>query len=146
KSALTDEIAKTSWLAETNDDSQWVVIDLEKPADMHAIQINYADYESDRYSRIEGLRHRYTLEGSLDGENWFTVIDKSNSFKDARDDDEELATGASARYVRYRESEVRSPQPARSQLRRFGKGTGKKPGDVKNFRLDRYADGRDIAL
>lgn len=146
KSALTDEIAKTSWLAETNDDSQWVVIDLEKPADMHAIQINYADYESDRYSRIEGLRHRYTLEGSLDGENWFTVIDKSNSFKDAPNDYVELETAVSARYVRYRNIEVPTPHLAMSEIRIFGKGTGKKPSDVKNFRLDRYTDRRDIAL
>lgn len=146
KSALTDEIAKTSWLAEANDDSQWVVIDLEKPADMHAIQLNYADYESDRYSRIEGLRHRYMLEGSLDGENWFTVIDKSNSFKDTPNDYVELETAVSVRYVRYKNIEVPTPHLAMSEIRIFGLGTGKKPSDVKSFRLNRHQDRRDISL
>src|SRR5690606_33835855 len=28
----------------------------------------------------------------------------------------------------------------------FGKGTGKKPSGVKNFRLDRHTDRRDISL
>lgn len=146
KSALTDEIAKTSWLAETNDDSQWVIIDLEKPADVHAIQINYADYRSDMYGRLEGLRHRYTLEGSLDGENWFTIIDKSNSFKDTPNDYVELESAVSTRYIRYNNIEVPTPHLAMSEIRIFGVGSGQKPRAVKGFHLNRHTDRRDISL
>ncbi|MFD2539010.1 family 43 glycosylhydrolase [Sphingobacterium chuzhouense] len=144
--ALTDEIAKTSWLAENNDASQWVVIDLEKQADIYAIQINYADYQSDMYGRIEGLRHRYTLEGSDDGENWFTMVDKSKSFKDTPNDYIELESAVSTRYIRYKNIEVPTPHLAMSEIRIFGIGNGKKPAPVKNFQLNRQTDRRDISL
>ena len=44
--ALTDELTKTVCLAEANDERQWVMIELEKPADVYAVQINYHDYQS----------------------------------------------------------------------------------------------------
>lgn len=145
-SALTDEIAKTSWLAENNDASQWVIVDLEKPADIYAIQINYADYLSDMYGRIKGLRHRYTLEGSADGENWFKMVDKSDSFKDTPNDYIELESAVSTRYIRYKNIEVPTPHLAMSEIRIFGIGNGKKPAPVKNFQLKRQMDRRDISL
>ncbi|MBD1425354.1 family 43 glycosylhydrolase [Sphingobacterium arenae] len=145
-SALTDEIAKTSWLAENNDASQWVIVDLEKPADIYAIQINYADYRSDMYGRIEGLRHRYTLEGSADGKNWFKMVDKSNSFRDTPNDYIELESAVSTRYIRYKNIEVPTPHLAMSEIRIFGIGNGKKPAPVKNFQLERQMDRRDISL
>jgi len=78
---LTDENAKTFWLAESNDNMQWAEIDLLNPCTVRSIQINYFDYKSDLYGRIDGLRHRYTVEGSLDGKMWQTLIDKSNSYR-----------------------------------------------------------------
>lgn len=146
KEALTDEIAKTSWLAAHNDDQQWVKIDLQSAADMYAIQINFADYKSDMYGRIEGLRHRYTIEGSLDGSNWFTIIDKKNSFKDTPNDYIELEKAVRTRYIRYKNIEVPTPHLAISEIRVFGLGFGKKPKDVKNFKLDRHSDRRDITI
>ena len=65
--ALTDERTKSFWLAEANDERQWVLIDLEKPARVCAVQVNYHDYRSNLYGRIPGLRHRYVIEGSSDG-------------------------------------------------------------------------------
>jgi hypothetical protein len=41
---LTDEQTKSFWLAEANDDKQWVMIDLQKEAEVCAVQINYHDY------------------------------------------------------------------------------------------------------
>ncbi|GHV40133.1 endo-1,4-beta-xylanase [Bacteroidia bacterium] len=146
KSALTDEIAKTSWLSAKNDDQQWVMVDLEKPADMYAIQINYADYQSDIYGRIAGLRHRYTVEGSLDGKIWFTIIDKSNSFKDTPNDYIELGSPVLTRYIRYNNIEVPTPHLAMSEIRVFGLGKGKLPLKAKGFTLNRHKDRRDITI
>jgi len=67
---LTDEQVKTYWLAVSNGKEEWVTIDLEQAGLVHAIQINYFDHESNLYGRIPGLRHRYLVEGSLDGRNW----------------------------------------------------------------------------
>ncbi len=145
-SALTDEIAKTSWLAAANDDKQWVRIDLGQPGTMHAIQINYADYQSDMYGRLPGLRHRYTVEGSLDDVKWFTLIDKSGSYRDAPNDYVELESPTLVRYVRYNHIESPAPHLSLSEIRVFGIGTGKTPAAVKRLSLDRHADRRDISI
>lgn len=60
------------------------MIDLEKPADVYAVQINYHDYQSNMYGRYEGLHHRYLIEGSLDGENWDILVDRKESYRDTR--------------------------------------------------------------
>lgn len=99
---LTDENCKTYWLASSNDETQWVEIDLQAPATVNAIQVNYNDYKSDMYGRYPGLRHRYTIEGSVDGINWTRLVNRSNSFKDTPHDYVELETPARVRYVRYK--------------------------------------------
>lgn len=144
--ALTDELTKTYWLAENNDDRQWVMIDLQSPASVCAVQINYHDHKSDMYGRYEGLHHRYVVEGSLDGENWQPLADRSNSYKDTPNDYVELEQSCEARYIRYRNIEVPTPHLAISEIRIFGLGNGKAPARVKDFRATRHADRRDITL
>lgn len=146
KANLTDEIAKTAWLAENNGNKQWVMIDLQRNSEMYAIQINYADYKSGIYGRMPNLRHRYTLQGSLDGQEWFTVIDKRNSFKDTPNDYVELERPVTVRYIRYNNIEVPTPHLAMSEIRVFGKGSGKKPVKVKGLDIRRYTDRRDVRI
>lgn len=146
KEYLTDEIAKTSWLAAANDDEQWVTIDLESPATVYAVQINYADYESDMYGRYEGLKHRYTLEGSLDNKTWTTIVDKSKSHKDTPNDYVELERPNDYRYIRYNNIEIPTPHLNLSEIRIFGVGKGKQPSKVKNAKYNRHDDRRDITI
>lgn len=143
---LTDESIKTFWLAEKNDDKQWIEIDLEKPAAVYAIQINYNDYKSDMYGRIPSLYHRYTIEGSLDGRNWQVLVDRKNSYKDVPNDYVELGTPQRVRYVRYKNIHVPTPHLSISDLRVFGKGQGRVPAKVKNLKVDRYTDRRDARI
>ncbi len=144
--ALTDEKTKSFWLAEANNDNQWVMIDLQKEAEVCAVQINYHDYQSNRYGRYEGLYHRYYVEGSSDGKNWKILVDCRRSYKDTPNDYVELAHPAKVRYVRYRNLHVPTPHLAISELRIFGKGTGKAPKKVDGLKLVRQADCRDVAI
>lgn len=143
---LTDEQVKTYWLAKDNGNSQWATIDLQKPGMVHAVQINYFDHESGLYGRIPGLRHRYVVEGSLDGRNWEVLIDKSNSFRDNPNDYVELPQPERIRYLRYRNREVPTPQLAISDIRVFGVGEGKRPVPVTGFRVNRENDRRDALI
>lgn len=143
---LTDELTKTFWLAEKNDDSQWVVIDLQNPASVCAVQVNYHDYKTGMYGRYPNLRHRYQIEGSVDGKDWKVLIDKSNSYKDTPNDYTELEFPEKVRYVRYKNIEVPTPSLAISEIRVFGLGEGKAPQKVKKVNLERQADRRDIAI
>lgn len=143
---LTDELTKTFWLAEKNDNSQWVVIDLQNPASVCAVQVNYHDYKTGMYGRYPNLRHRYQIEGSVDGKEWKVLIDKSNSYKDTPNDYTELEFPEKVRYVRYKNIEVPTPSLAISEIRVFGLGEGKAPQKVKKLNLERQADRRDIAI
>ncbi|MCU7551219.1 family 43 glycosylhydrolase [Chitinophagaceae bacterium LB-8] len=143
---MLDESVKTFWIAEKNDDKQWIEIDLQKPAKVHAIQVNYHDYKSDMYGRIPGLHHRYVIEGSTDGRNWIRLVDRENSFKDTPNDYVELSILQTVRYIRYRNIHVPTPYLSISGLRVFGMGTGKAPAVVKNFSVQRKTDRRDAMI
>jgi len=130
---LTDEKVKTYWLAESNDTGEWVIIDLVQPCRVYAIQINYFDHQSGMYGKIPGLKHRYTIEGSPDGRNWHTLINKSNSYRDTPNDYVELPQPEKVRYIRYTNIEVPTPHLAISDIRIFGLGEGKKPSTGKSI-------------
>jgi len=143
---LTDENVKTFWVAEKNDDKQWLEIDLQKPGKVYAVQVNYHDYKSDLYGRMPNLFHRYIIEGSMDGQSWTTLIDKSNSFKDVPNDYVELGTPATVRYIRYKNIHVPMTNLSISDVRVFGVGQGKLPSVVKNFAVNRKGDRRDAMI
>ncbi|MCU0336647.1 MAG: family 43 glycosylhydrolase [Sediminibacterium sp.] len=145
-SNINDEQVNTWWLAASAQQPQWVQIDLEQVGDVHAIQINYHDYQSNLYGRVEGLFHRYTVEGSKDGKEWFTIIDKSSSYLDVPNDYIELSTPVKTRFIRYNHIHVPTPHLAISGLRVFGKGTGKAPEKVLQLSAQRSTDGRDVLL
>jgi hypothetical protein len=143
---LTDEDNKTFWVAAENNDKQWVQIDLQKPALVRALQINYHDYHSNLFGRQPGLFHRYRVEGSTDGKSWFTLIDKSQSFKDAPNDYQEVAKPEMVRYVRYENIHVPMTNLAISDIRIFGTGTGHAPKKITNVKYVRQHDKRNVAI
>jgi hypothetical protein len=143
---VTDENVKTFWVAESNDDKQWLQIDLVSPGKVFALQLNYHDYKSDLYGKIPGLYHRYLIEGSLDGSNWNTLVDKKNNFTDVPNDYIELSVPQRVRYIRYKNIHVPTPSLAVSGLRVFGMGEGRLPVAVKNFKVNRKTDRRDALI
>ncbi|MEO5651082.1 MAG: family 43 glycosylhydrolase [Ginsengibacter sp.] len=143
---VTDENVKTFWVAENNDNKQWLEIDLLQPGKVFAIQVNYNDYHSNLYGRIPELHQRYVIEGSLDGKNWTNLVDRSDNFNDVPNDYVELAIPLTMRYVRYKNIHVPTPYLSVSALRIFGIGEGKKPIAVKNFSVNREQDRRNAFI
>lgn len=143
---ITDENVKTFWVAEKNDDKQWLEIDLVQPGTVYALQLNYHDHKSGLFGKIPGLYHRYQMEGSLDGKQWNVLVDRSNSFRDVPNDYVEISEPQLVRYIRYKNIYVPTPYLAISGLRVFGTGQGKLPGAVKNFKVDRKTDRRDALI
>lgn len=109
---VTDENARTWWKAETSQPGQWVEVDLGKVMDVHAIQINFADDQiqaaqpegakpfityDERYIDQRCHRTRWVLEGSIDGENYFVIEDKSKAETDLPHDF--IICGASASHT-----------------------------------------------
>lgn len=143
---LTDESPKSFWVAEANDAKQWAEIEMLAPGNIYAIQLNFHDHESGIYTRTEGLRHRFTVEVSDDGEKWKTVVDRSKSYEDAPNAYITLNQPVKAKYVRYNNVEVPGNNLALSEIRVFGKGLGKKPAKVNGFKVSREEDRRNASI
>jgi hypothetical protein len=143
---LTDENPKSFWLADANDNRQWVKIEMLNPAKIYALQLNFHDHESGIYTRVDGLRHLFVIEVSDDGLNWKTVVERSNSYKDAPNAYIVLNQPVQGKFVRYKNVEVPGKNLALSEIRVFGLGLGKKPEKVKDFTVKREADRRDASF
>ncbi|MCX2741017.1 family 43 glycosylhydrolase [Pontibacter anaerobius] len=144
--SITDENVKSFWVAEQNNDQQWLEIDLQKPGEVYAIQVNYHDYKSNLYSKEPGLYHQYVVEGSTDGKNWQMLVDKKNNKEDVPNDYVELTKPQTVRYIRFKNIHAPTTNLAISGLRVFGKGQGKAPTRVKDFKVVRQKDRRDAMI
>ncbi|WP_455169995.1 family 43 glycosylhydrolase [Aegicerativicinus sediminis] len=143
---LTDENPKTYWVAQANNDNEWVNIEMLKPGKIHAIQLNFHDHESGIYTRTEGLKHQFTIDVSADGTNWQTVVDRSDAQIDAPNAYIVLEEPVVAKYVRYNNIKVPGANFAMSEIRVFGVGQGEKPETVNGFLVQRQNDKRDASF
>ncbi len=151
KLAANEDI-RTSWCADGSA-GQWLCMDLQRIYSIHGVQVNFADVnvpmlkvpEKERSDFITGNRYidtspalktRWLLEGSVDGQDWFTVTDKRGVDTDLAHDYVVLE-GISLRYLRITAKELPYGENfALSGLRVFGLGDGEKPGAVKTFRAE----------
>ena len=137
----TEENVRTWWRAASADRSEWLCVDLGKAFDVHAVQINFADDKIDiacpgeirpgsqaRYIEEADYVTQWKLEGSVDGESWFVIADKSGAQSDLSHDLVICEEGFAARYLRLSDMAVPYGQnPCVSGLRVFGLGSGEKP-------------------
>lgn len=138
-----NEDCRTWWSAAKADPGEWLFVDLEKACDVRAVQVNLADeglaveFPEDSYGDDRKTRHIetrpqiscYTVEGSLDGQNW-TVLEKV--CRECSDGYYEYPEGLRMRFIRVRAESLPYGQPLRiSGLRVFGHGQGQKPEKAK---------------
>ncbi|MEO6731838.1 MAG: family 43 glycosylhydrolase [Ferruginibacter sp.] len=143
---IVDESVKTFWVAEKNNDQQTIEIDLVTAGKVYAIQVNYHDHKSGLYGKVPGLYHSYVIEGSTDGSNWITLVDRRQSFKDVPNDYVELGIPQTVRFIRYKNIHVPTPHLSIAGLRVFGTGQGTIPKAAKNFIVRRKTDRRDAMI
>ena len=149
----TEENVRSWWRAASENRSEWLQIDLGQVFDVHAIQINFADDHIDipcpgrivggsqaRYIEERDLTTQWKLTGSIDGENWFVIEDKSDAKNDLSHDFILREEGFRARFLRLTDMAVPYGQrPCVSGLRVFGLGQGEKPA-VPSFTARRDSD------
>lgn len=128
-----DENVQTWWKAASNEPGQWLEVDLGEIQDVHAIQINFADdkigipvpgeMKLGRYIEEADTVTRWKLEGSVDGQEYFVIEDKSDVETDLSHDLVVREDGLQARYIKLTVMEVPYQQaPCISGLRVFGIG------------------------
>ena len=144
-----DENVRTWWKPGTNLEGEWITLDLGKDYDVRAVQINFADdhpqvtppegtvFTGDIYDNrwIDTVHQptRWKLEGSLNGENWFVIEDKSETLTDLPHDLIVREGGFACRFVKLTVIAVPYQQvPCVSGLRVFGLGHNEKPKAAHN--------------
>lgn len=129
----TDESMKTYWCAATDGANEWIQTDLGAPAQVHAIQINFADQDADILGKRTDLYHQYRLLHSTDGKRWEVLADKSTNQTDVPHDYIELSKPVTTRYLKLQNVHTAAGKFAISGLRVFGLGGGTLPDTVKTF-------------
>jgi hypothetical protein len=140
---VTDEDPRTFWVARRNAADEWLALDLGRPYEVRAVQVNYADYRANRFASDSTVYTRFRLEASLDGRAWRAIADLAEETRDRPNAYLELAEPATARYVRYRHGYVGADHLAISDLRVFGTGAGGPPAIPSGLSARRDADRRN---
>lgn len=159
---VTDEDVRTVWKAVSNAPGEWVQVDLGRQYDVRAIQINFGDdglmppmpegaelrgaLNQERWIDETPQPTRWLLEGSLDGEIYFSIEDKSQADTDLPHDLIVREDGLKARFLRLTVIALPYGQAACvSGLRVFGLGHGKKPAQTVNI-TTKYAGDLDLKV
>ena len=130
-----DEDIKTYWSAATGDSSEWLQSDLGMECTVHAIQVNYADQNSQLVGKQRNVCHQYVIYQSIDGKKWDIVVDKGNNNRDVPHDYVELKMPVRARYLKIKNVHVPTGKFALSGFRIFGKADSVPPDTVKGFEI-----------
>ena len=136
-----NENVQNWWQVASTGRDEWLMMDLGKAMDVRAVQINFADDDiripvpgkirgttQARYIEEAETVTQYLLEGSVDGEKFFVLEDKTQADTDLSHDFLLYENGIELRYIRISDMKVPYDQnPCISGLRVFGKGRGNLP-------------------
>lgn len=147
KEHLADENIRTWWSAATGNKGEWILMDLQTPCKVSAVQINFADEATNILGRSDSIYYQYLLEYSNDKKTWKKLADKTGNKTDVPHDYVELKTPVTARYIRLTNYYVPDGKFALSGLRVFGKGSGQLAPAVSSFNVVRdTSDARNVTL
>ena len=140
----SDDYIRSWWSANSGNSGEWLQMDLGSTMNVQAIQVCFTDedFNSRRYDNNIPI-YKYIVEGSVDGDFWHTIADRSNNEKDQIL--ELLETNDNVRYIRVTNRTNFNPGKfAITELRVFGKADVAKSNAVTNFNAVRGDDSRRI--
>ncbi|MEW6195035.1 MAG: family 43 glycosylhydrolase [Bacteroidota bacterium] len=144
---ITDENPRTFWVANTNKAGESIVIDLQKVFNVKALQIHFVDYKSDIYDNDSTRVYtQYKFYTSLNGNDWEMVVDLSRAKQDRPNGYFELSKPVNARYIKYENIYMPTPNLAVSDIRVFGNGNESVPEIPKNLKVVRDKDERNAFI
>lgn len=146
-SNITDENPRTLWVANSVNSGENIIVDLEKEFDVKAVQIHFVDYKSDLYDNDSSRVYtQYKFYTSVNGSDWNLVVDLSQVKQDRPNGYFELSAPVRARYVKYENIYMPTPNLAISDIRVFGNGYGALPDIPKNLKVARDKDERNAFI
>lgn len=139
-SLAADENVRTWWSAATGGEHEWLEMDLEREMRIEAIQLNFAEEQSDT-TRLDLDYTAFRLLCSKDGAEWEVLADERENRRTNPHHFIDLDEAVVARYVRLEchQAMLKGPFAVRD-LRLFGHGLGTKPAAVASARAVRDGD------
>lgn len=140
---VTDENPRTFWVAGANKAGETLTVDLGAAKTLRAVQVNFADYKSNRYADAPDIYTEFELQSSLDGERWSPLAKTEAPRRDRPNAYLELPAPVQARYVRYVHGHVGAANLAISDIRVFGSAGGKPSATPAGVTARRDTDQRN---
>jgi xylan 1,4-beta-xylosidase len=132
-----DEDIRTWWSANTGNEGEWLSVELDNNVTINAIQVNFADNESNLKPDSKNIYYSYRILASGDNKSWKVIADKSKNAEDACHDYIEFEKPVKAKYIKLENVRVPDGKFSVYDLRIFGNKKGKVPGSVNNFTIER---------
>src|SRR5258705_8743625 len=143
---VTDENARTFWVARDTARGATLTIDLGGERTVRALQVNYADYQSDRFASDSTVYTQFRVSASRDGRRWTAIADLTRERRDRPNAYVELPAPVRARWVRWEHVHVSTPNLAVSDIRVFGSAGGKAPSTPEHVAARRAPDTRNALV
>jgi xylan 1,4-beta-xylosidase len=142
-----DENIRDYWSAATGNKGEWLSVDLGEKKMVKAVQINFAENNTQLYGRNGIQAQQYLLEYLTDKKTWITLADKTTNTEDLTHQYHLMTTPIFARYLRVTNYRVTGGTFAVSGFRVFGLAVGNKPQKVSSFSYTRSKnDSRTINI
>ena len=145
-SRVTDENPRSFWVAGANRPRETLTLDLGKPDEVRAVQVNFADYKSGRFADAPDIYTEFTLEASTNGKTWREIARTEPPRRDRPNAYFQLPQPVTARFIRYVHGHVGAANLAISDLRVFGSAGGKAPAAPALRRAVRDKDPRNATI
>jgi hypothetical protein len=132
-----DEDIRTWWSASSGDSGEWLSVELDNASTLHALQVNFADYQSTLRPDSKEIFYRYKILASHDGKSWDVIADKSKNRADACHEYIELERPVQAKFIKIENVSVPDGLFSLYDLRIFGTREGNAPAAVSEFNVVR---------
>jgi len=142
-----DENIRDYWSAKTGNKGEYLSIDLGSVSIIRAVQLNFAENNTQLFGRDGVLAQQYLLTCSTDKKNWKVLADETTNEQDLTHQYHVFKNPVKARYLKVINYRVPDGTFAISGFRVFGAGTGKRPAKISSFTAIRdAADPRNVEL
>lgn len=144
--AITDENSRTFWVAAANRAGETLTLDLGRTDTIRAVQVNFADYQSERFADAPDIYTEFTIGSSTDGQHWQEIARTEPPRRDRPNAYFELGQPVRARFIRYVHGHVGAANLAISDIRVFGNADGSPPAMPSSVAGVRHTDERDATI
>ncbi|MDR0864403.1 MAG: family 43 glycosylhydrolase, partial [Candidatus Symbiothrix sp.] len=139
-SYAVNEQVENGWSAQTGNPGEWLQVDLKKPVEVRAIQVNFADRDFTIRAPHPLFAYQYKIEASDNGADWTTIVDKTTHTRDAVHELIVLDKPVQTRYLRITNTKELPGKFSLYGFRIFGNGNGDLPQEVSGVKVTRHPD------